>query len=976
MAESLALDDTHLAPYPSHPAPPSPSFTNSTIYRPNDDSYSDADTEDMGSGIATPVTLDGSGGPRSGSPTSHASLRYEDLPPSYEEAQQAAAAAAAGGVPVYAAAYEHPTAAQASPLDQHHQQQPPPFAERTGSDPVLPAVERLVIREKERAASEQGSERSAFSGGGERRCGSIGDGSGSGVAAGAGGRMSFAAVEGLASEHHGVLEVALQWAHPAYHAGDRKEPVAGGDAGLARPVVVPQVNVAALRDGGEEGEEDGDDEEGAYGPANVLAFSRAYATALQAHGVSLPIFIAFLDGLNAVCHAARAPASDDDRSPDAPEPDLSLVETYLARANALFFASRGLLIRVVDVDGLLDDVIRLSASRRSLRDALAGDVTSPAATERERVEALDPWVEKLVWEGLPPTTLGLWDLRGQRGEEEQRQQQQQQQRTMAAATTGAWMPQPTTGFASPPAPTTTTTNAYASGEFYSAPEGVAGGYLDEKAQARAWAAEHEEDEEADRLDQNQAGPSTSRRPFPPFPSASPFPPLGPFPGFGPFPPPPPPPFGDHARWADWGQSMGRRWADWGTHFGRNWAQWGQDFGSRAAAWGQEVGRGAEALGRGVEERAQQGFGGPGAGRGGWGHAGRGGAAFFGGRGRCGGGGGGGARGWGPGGPYGPGSGFCGPRGYGFGGPRGYGFAGRGVGMGWDGRGGHQLRGWGGAGGHASQYGTFGPPAQGEAQRSGESVGSAAAGSAQQQQQVASRDTLPYDSTTTLNDRISLNDNDVDSDHDKDDDENDDAESDSELDEIEVYYLKRMRSIEESAAEALAKGKRSQTDVERERERAIDKANADREKATRKLEAKRKKVEGRREMKAKRKEWKESRSAHRAARREGEAGPAEGRKAEKKRLKKEWRDARGKWKEGRKEERWAKKRERKERRRDGGCGAVLDQPRRQQSQGQGLDVGVAAARDEGARAAAGADAGASTAPPPPQLLWVVVENLEN
>ncbi|EOD50069.1 hypothetical protein UCRNP2_3162 [Neofusicoccum parvum UCRNP2] len=836
---SLALDDTHLAPYPSHPAPPSPSFTNSTIYRPNDDSYSDADTEDMGSGIATPVTLDGSGGPRSGSPTSHASLRYEDLPPSYEEAQQAAAAAAAGGVPVYAAAYEHPTAGgpQASPLDQHHQQQqPPPFAERTGSDPVLPAVERLVIREKERAASEQGSERSAFSGGGERRTGSVGDGSGSGAAAGAGGRMSFAAVEGLASEHHGVLEVALQWAHPAYHAGDRKEPVAGGDAGLARPVVVPQVNVAAPRDSGEEGEEDGDEEEGAYGPANILAFSRAYATALQAHGVSLPIFIAFLDGLNAVCHAARAPASDDDRSPDAPEPDLSLVETYLARANALFFASRGLLIRVVDVDGLLDDVIRLSASRRSLRDALAGDVTSPAATERERVEALDPWVEKLVWEGLPPTTLGLWDLRGQRGEEEQRQQQQQQRTmTAAAATTGAWMPQQTTGFASPPAPTTTTTNAYASGEFYSAPEGVAGGYLDEKAQARAWAAEHEEEDEADRLDPNQAGPSASRRPFPPFPSASPFPPLGPFPGFGPFPPAPPPPFGDHARWADWGQSMGRRWADWGTHFGRNWAQWGQDFGSRAAAWGQEQ---------------------------------------------------------------------------------------------------------------------------------------------QQQQQAASRDTLPYDSTTTLNDRISLNDNDVDSDHDKDEDENDDAESDSELDEIEVYYLKRMRSIEESAAEALAKGKRSQTDVERERERAIDKANADREKATRKLEAKRKKVEGRREMKAKRKEWKESRSAHRAARREGEAGPAEGRKAEKKRLKKEWRDARGKWKEGRKEERWAKKRERKERRRDGGCGAMLDQPRGQQPQGQGLDVGVAAARDEGARAAAGADAGASTAPPPPQLLWVVVENLEN
>lgn len=954
-------DTDLLAPEPSHPAPPSPAFTNSTIYRTPDDDYSDADTDITGrDGIATPVTVSVSGdnhSPPSGG--GGRGLRYEDLPPSYEEAQWQSQSQ-----PQQFHAYEQHQ--QHATLPANPLSPPPSFAESfhtpvgggnaNASDPVLPAVERLVIREKERAASEQGgSERSAFSG--------SGDGGSNG--------LSFAAVEGLASEHHGALEVALQWAHPAYHVGDQKEPLSG--AALARPVAVPQVNVAEESAGG-----DGEEDEEAYGPANILSFSRAYAPALQqAHGVSLPIFVAFLDGLNAVCHAARAPATDAEAS----DVDLSLVETYLARANALFFAQRGLLVRVVDVDGLLDDVLRISTSRRSLRDALAGDVTRDGASERERVDALDPWVERLSWEGLPPATLRLWDLRGHQHQEQQQQQQQQAQEQQRTGNIGA----PTTADFVPTATAAATTPAYASGEFYSNPPGVAGGYLDEKAQARAWADSSQPSQQQQH--QDQAGPSSSHNPpAHPFP---PFPPLGPFPGFGP--PPPMNHFADGARWSDWGQGVGRRWADWGQQLGRGWAMWGQEVGSRAAQLGQDVGRGV------VDETMR-------AGAGPWGSAGRG--AFLGGaRGHWGGGpGGGGHRGpqhqhqqqhqqqWGPWGPY----------GYGLGGRRGFGFAGRGrgppgmgmgmgmgmgpgmgVGMGPGmGMGGHQLRGGWGPGGGWQQPGTFSGFGQGthhhqhEAERSAEAMPTGSS-----QQDLHHHPGGPYESTTTLgSSHISLEDNDRDDDNDSDADD-DDSDSDSDLDEIEVSFLKRMRSIENAAADALAKGKRAPGDVARERDKHIDKAKAERTKAERKLEARRKKDEGKREMKAKKKEWKESRQAYRTSAGKGKAEGKGKWKAEKKALRKEWKEARGKWREGRREERVERKGERKEKKVErrsggggggGGCGArQAEQVQAQaQSQQRGVEVGVVAAGDEGVSS--------SSAPRslPPQLLWVVVENLEN
>ncbi|KAB2575585.1 hypothetical protein DBV05_g5758 [Lasiodiplodia theobromae] len=979
--------DYHLAPTSLHPAPPSPAFTSSTIYRTPDEAYSDAETDlTEGSGIATPVTLSsGRDGERGGSSRDDRSLRYEDLPPSYEEAQQ-----------------------------QHHQQQqqgnplspPPSFAETAaggpfytvntnispaaagpgGLDPLLPAVERLVLREKERAASENenGSEtRSAWSG------------SGSGGAAREGRpQYSFAAVEGLASEHHGVLEVALQWAHPAWCDGDRKEPVS--TAPLGRPVALPQRSGANSSSNGERKDGNGEETTTADVPSpdDVLAFARAYAPALQDHGVPPPLFVAFLDGLNAVCQAARAPASLSSETDDDDGTDLELVETYLARANALFFAHRGLLARVVDIDGLLDDVLRLS-NRANVRGALAADVTREGLTERERVDALDPWVEtRLVWDGLPESIIGLWDLRGQQREREGErgisgQQQQQQQRrkeslggltaeaeaviaeaTAMARAAAAGLPPSTTAapnFAAvtPPRPTlaaTTTTPAYASGEFYQSPEGGASGLLlDEKeAQARQQAWAYASSSSSQQQQQYpQPGPSNNRSHiFPPLP------PITPLPAFGPFPPAPPPPFGDHARWADWGQGLGRRWADWGQRFGANWAAWGQDVGNRAAMWGQEVGRGVD--GR-VDGR---GFGGGGVGGGwgaggGWGGGGRG---HWGGGGGCGrigrgawGGGAAGFAGAGPSGGQGGSAvpGFAGPYGHLFGGPRGFGFAGRGGGR-WAGRGrggaaGHELRrGWGSSGaGPFGQYGTFGVPAH-------HGVG----------------DDVPNQSTTTLNTRISLEDNDDDSSS-----SSSSSDSDSEVDEIEFSYLKRMRSIEESASDALAKGKRSQTEVERDRSKAIEKARADRDKAERKLEARRKKEEGRREMKAKRKEWREHRSAARESGREGKKE----RKAEKKRLKKEYKDARNKWKEGRREERRERKnekRERRDRRRgDGGgrCGVRVEGDLNAQG-GRSLEVGVVPSQDEDARAVPGAAIGASSAPTPssspPQLLWVVVENLGN
>ncbi|KAK8162631.1 hypothetical protein IWX90DRAFT_487384 [Phyllosticta citrichinensis] len=776
------------------------------------------------------------------------------------------------------------------------------------------------------------------------------------------------------SAEEDVLDRALRFTHPLHNTSNLESMPS---ARLPRPIAIPQFQSHVER-------------------AGTLAFFPSYAPTLEAFGIRAALFLAFLKGLTTVFSSLQWPDYDEDAT-------WHLMETYLARANAVFFAPRGLMVRIVDMEGLLG-ALHISESRVGLRNALLRDVLRPGASEGERVEMLDPWVEPLIWEDLP--TDPLPDL----------------------------------------------------------PPEAAAQYADEKAEARQWAALIEEEEEIaaaaakkDTADERQEtaslAPSTSsssskrsfntppsssalskslppvppkpgmppefslaHRPLPPLPGAlgnlpcavqraatfaaraqasrtrfcpGPFPrpgpfPCVPFPTAGPLPPlvplrhrsnssihksgakgncsksrssssssinnnidnkndnegQPVPPWAQS--WTQWGTDYSKKWEDWGQQFSKRCEEYASDFGKRAVAWNRELQEKRRLGGIGLGAGLGHGYGNGGLGewrKAGWGEA-RGGRA---------------------GGrvqslnlgqpypamratnyPYQPGR-----------------------------RRGASETGWGPSRttplrsvsvsdmrreDHGLQtpdmppedFGWYTPSMQ-------TPVSATTNGDAHND---ASRYSASYDGRNS--------DDEGRSDAGSSDDEWD---TEAEQDSIEVEFLRRMKEIEDDATEALRKGKRSRDEIEKERVRAVVAAESARAAA----EARRR--DKRSQMRALKDEWSQSRAANRAARKELKGLPREQMRAlraeqraawrvEKDKLKAEWREARRLWREGRREERrdrWAARRGANEKH---GVGA--------DHWGAGGGGGVGGGQQRGGGDYADLPYGGVHLE---GLLWVVVENLE-
>jgi hypothetical protein len=133
-----------------------------------------------------------------------------------------------------------------------------------------------------------------------------------------------------------------------------------------------------------------------------LQFTRAYSKALHAHSIRPAEFTEFLDGLNAICNATSvnlSTLSNDNPSSDSIDDTLpAMVREYISRANTDFFAPRGLTVRFQTLDELVQ-VLQIP-EERSQRAAAVASALDESVTTEKRAQGIYPWVEALET-GLP-----------------------------------------------------------------------------------------------------------------------------------------------------------------------------------------------------------------------------------------------------------------------------------------------------------------------------------------------------------------------------------------------------------------------------------------------------------------------------------------------------------------------------------------------------------------------------------------------
>ncbi|KAF2868705.1 hypothetical protein BDV95DRAFT_525747, partial [Massariosphaeria phaeospora] len=166
-----------------------------------------------------------------------------------------------------------------------------------------------------------------------------------------------------------LLSQALEFAHHEPDTDARYAPR------LMRPVAIPQQNARVSSE----------DE--------TIQFLRAYAKALHAHSIRPAEFTEFLDGLNTLCIATGSTANHLVQRGMDSNVEPSLVHNYIDSANEIFFAPRGLRVSLQSLYTLLDALnIPNERGQRSgaVVSALDDHLTAP-----QKAQALHPWAEQL-----------------------------------------------------------------------------------------------------------------------------------------------------------------------------------------------------------------------------------------------------------------------------------------------------------------------------------------------------------------------------------------------------------------------------------------------------------------------------------------------------------------------------------------------------------------------------------------------------
>ncbi|KAF2258465.1 hypothetical protein CC78DRAFT_537780 [Lojkania enalia] len=341
-----------------------------------------------------------------------------------------------------------------------------------------------------------------------------------------------------------------------------------------------------------------------------VQFLRAYAKALHAHSIRPAEFTEFLDGLNALCLATNTTTEDLIHPEPDPESPSRLVFDYINATNESFFAPRGLKVSLQSLSILLG-AIQIPEQRGRRAGAMAG-ASDEKSTAEQRANALHPWIERLETKVPEPSTQTLV-LREMVERLRRRPQSTPHLKEDPSILTDAKKSRQSAEDENPPhsipePPTIPEPPAGLNSALFAGP-GRGWSWGPWNGNPGPWGG--------------RGGGPCGRRGWgwPPHPPPGPFRPWGPqphhshshhhhpHPGHHPdggpgrftpsFPGIPPLPHGHGNNWTAWGEI----WGKWGEEFGKNMEVWGQQFGKRAEEWGTNFGKRAEAWGEDIASGA-------------------------------------------------------------------------------------------------------------------------------------------------------------------------------------------------------------------------------------------------------------------------------------------------------------------------------------------------------------------------------------
>ncbi len=326
-------------------------------------------------------------------------------------------------------------------------------------------------------------------------------------------------------------------------------------------------------------------------PANEhVTFLCAYAEVLNRHSIRPAEFADFLYGLQVLCTAANTTAEDLLHGPTYGDGSPAIVHDYIRGANEAFFAPRGLVLSFRSETALLDMLPIPSGHKATVLTNLA----DKTATPEWRAQQLYPWIEALDVDDVPMPServLKLHEMSERFSGQTAAQNSLHRSGNNSSQNSGLPSAEP---YEDPPhsipSPPEGSPHAHGTrGRGAHHPQGRRGGHC-----SSSGTPGH--------------GPFGAR-------GGGPFgaPGNGPFGrcGQGPFGAPGNGPFGRRGcssrggrgewrgnEWAEVGKELGKI----GEEFGKRMNDWGVDFGKRANAFGLEVGKRASGSGAGSQQR--------------------------------------------------------------------------------------------------------------------------------------------------------------------------------------------------------------------------------------------------------------------------------------------------------------------------------------------------------------------------------------
>ncbi|KAF2033071.1 hypothetical protein EK21DRAFT_59218, partial [Setomelanomma holmii] len=326
-----------------------------------------------------------------------------------------------------------------------------------------------------------------------------------------------------------------------------------------------------------------------------VQFSRAYAKALHAHSIRPAEFVEFLDGLNALCVAANTTVTDLLSESPMTDATPTLVHDYVRSANEGFFAPRGLRVSIQSLSTLMG-CLAVPEEKGQQAGAVAS-VTDTASTPNRRAQALHPWIEALEFDVPQPSAqTSLLQFMTARHKEQKEKEGKtgvnvgsedppdsvpdvaaqryapphagphdhfRQGQGRCGHRGGPWTPFGAPGHG-PFGPHGNGPSGHPGcGPFGGAGRGPSGGRGRGPFGPPGFGAHGPSYQRGhDRGGHYSSGPGQNE-------------------------------------WSAWGRNLGR----WGEEFGKRMGDWGQEFGKQAEVWGRDVGKRAETFGEHVSGRA-------------------------------------------------------------------------------------------------------------------------------------------------------------------------------------------------------------------------------------------------------------------------------------------------------------------------------------------------------------------------------------